>query len=347
VIKLKRHETKSVKVGNLAFGGNNKVYIQSMTNTQTHDVEATVAQIKRLEDAGCEIVRVAVLNKRDAAALGEIKRQIKIPLVADIHFDYKLAIEAVNQGVDKIRINPGNIGSMEKVQAVVNACKSKNIPIRIGVNSGSMMDGMDPTPENMVKAAKYHVDILESLGFYDIVLSLKATNIETMIEAYRLASVTFPYPLHLGVTEAGTAFGGSIKSAMALGILLYEGIGNTIRVSLTDTPEIEIRAAKEILNNLGLRDNTPNLISCPTCGRIQYDMIQIAKDIETYLTTVNKKITVAIMGCKVNGPGEAKHADIGVAGGKGEAVIFKKGEIVTKVKESEVYDTLTKMIDEF
>lgn len=347
MIKLKRHETKSVKVGNLAFGGNNKVYIQSMTNTQTYDVEATVAQIKRLEDAGCEIVRVAVLNKRDAAALGEIKRQIKIPLVADIHFDYKLAIEAVNQGVDKIRINPGNIGSMEKVQAVVNACKSKNIPIRIGVNSGSMMDGMDPTPENMVKAAKYHVDILESLGFYDIVLSLKATNIETMIEAYRLASVTFPYPLHLGVTEAGTAFGGSIKSAMALGILLYEGIGNTIRVSLTDTPEIEIRAAKEILNNLGLRDNTPNLISCPTCGRIQYDMIQIAKDIETYLTTVNKKITVAIMGCKVNGPGEAKHADIGVAGSKGEAVIFKKGEIVTKVKESEVYDTLTKMIDEF
>ncbi len=347
MIKLKRHETKSVKVGNLAFGGNNKVYIQSMTNTQTYDVEATVAQIKRLEDAGCEIVRVAVLNKRDAAALGEIKRQIKIPLVADIHFDYKLAIEAVNQGVDKIRINPGNIGSMEKVQAVVNACKSKNIPIRIGVNSGSMMDGMDPTPENMVKAAKYHVDILESLGFYDIVLSLKATNIETMIEAYRLASVNFPYPLHLGVTEAGTAFGGSIKSAMALGILLYEGIGNTIRVSLTDTPEIEIRAAKEMLNNLGLRDNTPNLISCPTCGRIQYDMIQIAKDIETYLTTVNKKITVAIMGCKVNGPGEAKHADIGVAGGKGEAVIFKKGEIVTKVKESEVYDTLTKMIDEF
>lgn len=347
MIKLKRHETKSVKVGNLTFGGNNKVYIQSMTNTQTYDVEATVAQIKRLEDAGCEIVRVAVLNKRDAAALGEIKRQIKIPLVADIHFDYKLAIEAVNQGVDKIRINPGNIGSMEKVQAVVDACKSKNIPIRIGVNSGSMMDGMDPTPENMVKAAKYHVDILESLGFYDIVLSLKATNIETMIEAYRLASVTFPYPLHLGVTEAGTAFGGSIKSAMALGILLYEGIGNTIRVSLTDTPEIEIRAAKEILNNLGLRDNTPNLISCPTCGRIQYDMIQIAKDIETYLATVNKKITVAIMGCKVNGPGEAKHADIGVAGGKGEAVIFKKGEIVTKVKESEVYDTLTKMIDEF
>jgi len=346
-MKLKRHETKSVKVGNLTFGGNNKVYIQSMTNTQTYDVEATVAQIKRLEDAGCEIVRVAVLNKRDAAALGEIKRQIKIPLVADIHFDYKLALEAVNQGVDKIRINPGNIGSIDKVKAVVDACKSKNIPIRIGVNSGSMMDGMDPTPENMVKAAKFHVDILESLGFYDIVLSLKATNIETMIEAYRLASTTFPYPLHLGVTEAGTAFGGSIKSAMALGILLYEGIGNTIRVSLTDTPEIEIRAAKEILNNLGLRDNTPTLISCPTCGRIQYDMIQIAKDIEAYLDKVNKKVTVAIMGCKVNGPGEAKHADIGVAGGKGEAVIFKKGEIVTKVKESEVYDTLTKMIDEF
>lgn len=344
---MNREKTRPVKVGNLTLGGNNKVYIQSMTNTQTFDVDATVAQIKRLTDAGCEIVRVAVLNKRDASVLGEIKKQINIPLVADIHFDYKLALEAIDQGVDKIRLNPGNIGSKERVKMVVDAAKEKNIPIRIGVNSGSMMDNLPPTPENMVKTAKFHVDILEELGFYDIVLSLKATDMKTMIEAYKLASQTFPYPLHIGVTEAGTAFSGSIKSAMGIGIVLNEGIGSTIRVSLTDTPEIEIRAAKEILKNLGLIDNVPNLVSCPTCGRLQYDMIDIAKQLETYLTSVDKNITVAVMGCKVNGPGEARHADIGVAGGKGEAVIFMKGEIVKKVKESEVYDTITKMIDEF
>ncbi len=344
---MNRTKTKQVKVGNLLMGGNNKVYIQSMTNTKTYQVEETVKQIKRLSDAGCEIVRVAVLNMQDAYALGEIKKQIDIPLVADIHFNYKLALEAVNQGVDKIRLNPGNIGDKEKVKLVVEACKKKNIPIRIGVNSGSMMDNLEPTPENMVKTAKYHVDILEELDFFDIVLSLKATDMQTMIDAYKLASETFPYPLHIGVTEAGTAFSGSIKSAMGIGIVLNEGIGSTIRVSLTDTPEIEIRAAKEILKNLKLVDNVPNLISCPTCGRIQYDMIDIAKQLEEYLTKVNKNITVAVMGCKVNGPGEARHADIGVAGGKGEAVIFKKGEIVTKVKESEVYDVITKMIDEF
>ncbi len=347
VIKMKRENTRPVKVGNLTLGGNNKVYIQSMTNTQTYDVEATVAQIKRLSDAGCEMVRVAVLNKRDASVLGLIKSQIDIPLIADIHFDYKLALEAINQGVDKVRLNPGNIGSVDKVKLVVDAAKLKNIPIRIGVNSGSMMDNLPPTSENMVKTAKYHVDILESLGFYDIVLSLKATDMQTMIEAYKLASNTFPYPLHIGVTEAGTAFSGSIKSAMGIGIVLNEGIGSTIRVSLTDTPEIEIRAAKEILKNLKLIDNVANLVSCPTCGRIQYDMIDIAKQLEDYLVHVNKNITVAVMGCKVNGPGEAKHADIGVAGGKGEAVIFMKGEIVKKVKESEVYDTLVQLIDAF
>lgn len=344
---MNRTETKQVKVGNLLMGGNNKVYIQSMTNTKTYQIKETVDQIKRLTDAGCEIVRVAVLNMADAYALGEIKKQITIPLVADIHFNYKLAIEAINQGVDKIRLNPGNIADKEKVKLVVEACKAKNIPIRIGVNSGSMMDNLEPTPENMVKTAKYHIDILEELGFFDIVLSLKATDMQTMIAAYKLASKTFPYPLHIGVTEAGTAFGGSIKSAMGIGIVLNEGIGSTIRVSLTDTPEIEIRAAKEILKNLKLIENVPNLISCPTCGRIQYDMIDIAKQLEEYLTKVNKPITVAVMGCKVNGPGEAKHADIGVAGGKGEAVIFKKGEIVTKVKEAEVYNTIVKMIDEF
>ncbi len=344
---MNRTKTKQVKVDNLLMGGNNKVYIQSMTNTKTYQVEETVKQIKRLSDAGCEIVRVAVLNMQDAKALGEIKKQISIPLVADIHFNYKLALEAIEQGIDKIRLNPGNIPDKEKVKLVVEACKAKNIPIRIGVNSGSMMDNLDPTPENMVKTAKHHVDILEELDFYDIVLSLKATDMQTMVEAYKLAANTFPYPLHIGVTEAGTAFSGSIKSAMGIGIVLNEGIGSTIRVSLTDTPEIEIRAAKEILKNLNLVDNVPNLISCPTCGRIQYDMIDIAKKLEEYLTTVNKNITVAVMGCKVNGPGEARHADIGVAGGKGEAVIFKKGEIITKVKESEVYETIIKMIDEF
>ncbi len=344
---MNRNKTRPVKVGNLIMGGNDKVYIQSMTNTKTNNVAETVKQIKRLENAGCEIVRVAVLNKKDASVLGQIKNQINIPLVADIHFDYKLALEAINQGVDKIRLNPGNINDIDKVKEVVEACKLKGIPIRSGVNSGSMKDDLPPTPENMILTAKYHVDILESLDFYDIVLSLKATDMKTMIKAYKLASKTFNYPLHVGVTEAGTAFGGSIKSAMGIGVVLYEGIGSTIRVSLTDTPELEIRAAKEILKNLGLTQNVPNLISCPTCGRLQYDMIGIAKRIEKYLDHVKKDITVAVMGCRVNGPGEAKHADIGVAGGNGVAVIFKKGKVITKVNEDEVYDVLTKMIDEF
>lgn len=344
---MQRLKTRPIKIGNLIMGGNNHVYIQSMTTTYTKDVDATVDQILRLEKAGCEIVRVAVLDKVDAKALGEIKKRIHIPLVADIHFDYKLALEAIEQGVDKIRLNPGNIKDRSKVEMVVEACKAKKVPIRIGVNSGSLPDNLEPTAENMIKVAKGHVEILESMDFFDIALSLKATDMNLMIDTYRLAAKTFPYPLHLGVTEAGTAFSGAIKSAMGIGILLHEGIGNTIRVSLTDNPEIEIRAAKEILKNLNLRNDIPNLISCPTCGRIQYDMIDIAKRIETYLQGVNKKINVAIMGCKVNGPGEAKHADIGVAGGKGEAVIFKHGQILKKIKEDEVYDELVKMIDEY
>ncbi len=344
---MQRLETRPIKIGNLIMGGNNHVYIQSMTTTYTKDVDATVDQILRLEKAGCEIVRVAVLDKVDAKALGEIKKRIHIPLVADIHFDYKLALEAIEQGVDKIRLNPGNIKDRSKVEMVVEACKAKKVPIRIGVNSGSLPDNLEPTAENMIKVAKGHVEILESMDFFDIALSLKATDMNLMIDTYRLAAKTFPYPLHLGVTEAGTAFSGAIKSAMGIGILLHEGIGNTIRVSLTDNPEIEIRAAKEILKNLNLRNDIPNLISCPTCGRIQYDMIDIAKRIETYLQGVNKKINVAIMGCKVNGPGEARHADIGVAGGKGEAVIFKHGQILKKIKEDEVYDELVKMIDEY
>ena len=318
-----------------------------MTNTYTKDVEATVKQIKILENAGCEIIRVAVLDMVDAQAIKEIKKQISIPLVADIHFDYRLALESIKSGADKIRLNPGNIPKREHVEEVVKACKEKNIPIRIGVNSGSLPGRAEPTPELMVETAKHHVEILESMDFYDIALSLKATDMNLMIETYRLAAKTFNYPLHLGVTEAGTAFSGGIKSAMGIGILLHEGIGNTIRVSLTDNPILEIQAAKEILKNLGLKDKVPNLISCPTCGRIQYDMIDIAKKIEAYLLKVNKTINVAIMGCAVNGPGEAKHADIGIAGGKGEALLFRKGQIIKKIKESEVYDELIKEIDNF
>ena len=344
---LIREQSRQVQVGPYQLGGNNKVYIQSMTNTHTKDVEATVKQIKALEEAGCEIIRVAVLDMVDAKSLGEIKKQIKIPLVADIHFDYRLALEAIHQGVDKIRLNPGNIPKREHVMEVVEACKKKNIPIRIGVNSGSLPNRMAPTAENMVETARHHVEILESMGFYDIALSLKATDMKLMIEAYRLAAKTFPYPLHLGVTEAGTAFSGAIKSAMGIGILLAEGIGNTIRVSLTDNPVLEIQAAKEILKNLGLKDKVPNLISCPTCGRIQYDMIDIAKRIEEYLLKINKTINVAIMGCAVNGPGEASHADIGIAGGKGEAILFRRGKIIKKIKESEVYDVLVEEINNF
>ena len=344
---MQREETRKVNVGKFELGGNNRVWIQSMTNTFTKDVESTVKQIKQLTDAGCDIVRVAVLDMVDARALGEIKKQITIPLVADIHFDYRLALEAINQGVDKIRLNPGNIPKREHVQEVVKACKEKNIPIRIGVNSGSLPNRMAPTAENMVETARHHIEILESMDFYDIALSLKATDMRLMIEANRLAAKTFPYPLHLGVTEAGTAFSGAIKSAMGIGILLSEGIGNTIRVSLTDNPVLEIQAAKEILKNLGLRDKVPNLISCPTCGRIQYDMIDIAKKIEQYLLKVSKNINVAIMGCAVNGPGEATHADIGIAGGKGEAILFRRGKIIKKIKESEVYDVLVEEINNF
>ncbi len=344
---LQRENTRPLKIGPLQLGGNNKVYIQSMTNTYTKDIDATVKQIKTLEKAGCEIIRVAVLDMVDAKAIKEIKKQISIPLVADIHFDYRLALESIKSGVDKIRLNPGNIPKREHVEAVVKACKEKNIPIRIGVNSGSLPGRQEPTPELMVETARHHVEILESMDFYDIALSLKATDMNLMIEAYRLAAKTFNYPLHLGVTEAGTAFSGGIKSAMGIGILLHEGIGNTIRVSLTDNPILEIQAAKEILKNLGLKDKVPNLISCPTCGRIQYDMIDIAKKIEAYLLKVNKTINVAIMGCAVNGPGEAKHADIGVAGGKGEALLFRKGEVIKKIKEADVYDALIEEIDQF
>lgn len=350
-----REETRSVQVGNLTIGGNNHVVIQSMCNTKTKNVEATIKQINALEQAGCELVRVAVFDKEDAYAIKEIKKGIHIPLVADIHFDYRLALIAIESGIDKVRINPGNIGSIEKVKAVVNACKEKHIPIRIGVNGGSLEKEIlekygEPTPEGMVESAMKHVKILEDLDFHDIVISLKSSNTMLTIKAYELASKTFPYPLHVGVTEAGTALGGTIKSALGIGTLLYEGIGNTIRVSLSDDPVEEIKVAKILLKELGLLKGVPTLVSCPTCGRIQYDLIPIAKEMEDFLKDIHLDITVAIMGCAVNGPGEARHADIGIAGGVGEGLLIKHGEIVKRVKQEDMVQTLKdeilKMVEE-
>ena len=350
-----REETRSVQVGNLTIGGNNHVVIQSMCNTKTKDVEATIKQINALQQAGCELVRVAVFDKEDAYAIKEIKKGIHIPLVADIHFDYRLALIAIESGIDKVRINPGNIGSIEKVKAVVDACKEKHIPIRIGVNGGSLEKEIlekygEPTPEGMIESAMKHVKILEDLDFHDIVISLKSSNTMLTIKAYELASKTFPYPLHVGVTEAGTALGGTVKSALGIGTLLYEGIGNTIRVSLSDDPVEEIKVAKILLKELGLLKGVPTLVSCPTCGRIQYDLIPIAKEMENFLKDIHLDITVAIMGCAVNGPGEARHADIGIAGGVGEGLLIKHGEIVKRVKQEDMVQTLKdeilKMVEE-
>lgn len=346
---MKREETRSIKVGNLTIGGNNDVIIQSMTNTKTHDVEATVKQIQDLTAAGCQLVRLAVLDQRDALAIKDIKNRVNVPLVADIHFDYRLALQAIKSGIDKIRINPGNIGSIDKVKQVVTACKEHRIPIRIGVNGGSLEKDIlakygKPTAEAMIESAKKHVEILESLDFHDICISLKSSSTLLTIEAYKLASETFDYPLHLGVTEAGTKLSGTIKSSLGIGTLLYQGIGNTIRVSLSDSPVEEIKVAKTLLKELGLIKNVPTLVSCPTCGRIQYDLIPVAKEIEDFLNTINADITVAIMGCAVNGPGEAKHADIGIAGGVNEGLLIKKGEIIRKVKQSDMVEELKKEI---
>ncbi len=340
-----RNQTRSFKVGNLVLGGNDHVIIQSMCNTKTKDTKATIEQILRLEEAGCEMVRVAVFDQEDAKAISTIQQAIHIPLIADIHFDYKLALLAIENGIDKIRINPGNIGSIEKVKAVVEACKEKHIPIRIGVNSGSIEKDIlakygKPTAQGMIESAQKHIDILESLDFHDYAISLKSSNTLLTIEAYKLASKTFDCPLHIGVTEAGTKLGGTIKSSLGIGTLLYEGIGNTIRVSLSADPVEEIKVAKTLLKELELIDNVPTLVSCPTCGRIQYDLIPIANEIEDFLNTIHKDITVAIMGCAVNGPGEAKHADIAIAGGVKEGLLIKKGEIIKKVKQEEMVDVL-------
>jgi len=346
-----RTNTLSLKVGNIQLGGNDRILIQSMTTTKTKDVESTIRQIYALETAGCEIVRVAVLDMEDAKAIGLIKKLIHIPLVADIHFDHKLALEAIRQNVDKIRINPGNIGSDDNVKAVVDACKAKGIPIRIGINSGSLEPHIlekygSPTPEAMVESAQYHVGLLEKFGFYDIVISLKSTDMLSTIKAYELASEIFPYPLHLGITEAGTVVGGTIKSAAGLGVLIHQGIGSTIRISLTADPVEEIKVAKELLSNFGLYKK-PKLVSCPTCGRIQYDMIPIATEIERFLDTIDKDITVAIMGCAVNGPGEAKGANIAIAGGKAEALLYIDGIKIKKVKQADIIEVLKQAIIEY
>ena len=346
---MNRLNTRKVMVGNVQIGGENRVSIQSMCNTKTKDVDATVKQILDLENAGCEIIRVACLDLEDAKAIKQIKEKIHIPIVADIHFDYQIALEAINSGVDKVRINPGNIGSKEKVKAVVDECKNKKIPIRIGVNAGSLEKDLlekygKPTAEAMVESAKRHVDILEELEFYDIVISLKASDLDLCIKAYELASKEFNYSLHLGITEAGTEFSGTVKSSIGLGVLLREGIGNTIRVSLSDDPIKEIRVAKEILKDCNLYKKTPTLIACPTCGRTQIDLIPIAKEMEDFLQTIESSIKVAVMGCVVNGPGEAREADIGIAGGKNEAVLFKKGEIIKKIPQNQIVEVLKKEI---
>lgn len=345
----KRTETRPIMVRDVQIGGQNKVVIQSMCNTKTKNVEDTVKQILALENAGCEIIRVACLDVEDAKAIKDIKERIHIPIVADIHFDYKIALAAIEAGVDKIRINPGNIGDEEKTRAVVEACRAKNIPIRIGVNAGSLEKELlekygKPCSDAMVDSARRHVGILEKLDFYDIAISLKASSLDMCIEAYEKASEVFKYPLHLGVTEAGTAFSGTIKSSIGLAVMLRQGIGDTIRVSLSDDPIEEIPVCKEILKNCNLYNKSPKLVACPTCGRIQYDMIPIAKEIESFLLTLESDITVAIMGCAVNGPGEAREADIGIAGGIGEALLFKKGEIIRKIPEENIVEELKKEI---
>ena len=346
---MTRENTRKIKVGNVQIGGQNKVIIQSMCNTKTKDIKSTVNQILELEKAGCEIIRVACLDIEDAKAIKEIKKQIHIPIVADIHFDYKIALQAIESGVDKIRINPGNIGDEEKVKKVVEGCREHNIPIRIGVNAGSLEKDLlekygKPTAEAMVESAKRHVEILEKLEFYDIAISLKASNLDLCIEAYEKAAKEFPYPLHLGITEAGTEFSGTIKSSIGLGVLLREGIGDTLRVSLSDDPIKEIKVAKEILKDCNLYKGVPTIVACPTCGRTQIDLIPIAKEVEEFLQTINSNITVAVMGCAVNGPGEAREADIGIAGGVEEGLLFKKGKIIKKVPQEKIVEVLKKEI---
>ncbi|AIQ14110.1 flavodoxin-dependent (E)-4-hydroxy-3-methylbut-2-enyl-diphosphate synthase [Paenibacillus durus] len=345
-----RHQTRPVNVGGITIGGNNEVVIQSMCTTKTADVEATVAEILRLEEAGCQLVRVTVNNEEAAAAIKEIKERIHIPLVADIHFNYKLALLAIENGIDKVRINPGNIGRREKVEAVVKACKEKGIPIRIGVNAGSLEAHLlekygYPTPEAMVESALYHIGILEELDFHNIIVSLKASDVPMAIEAYRKAAEVIPYPLHLGITESGTLFAGTVKSSAGIGALLSMGIGNTVRISLSADPVEEVKVARELLKTFGLIANAATLISCPTCGRLDIDLFSIANEVEEYISKIKVPIKVSVLGCAVNGPGEAREADIGIAGARGEGLLFRYGQMIRKVPEADLLSELKKEID--
>ena len=343
--------TRQILVGGVPVGGGAPVTIQSMTNTRTDDVGATVDQILRLEEAGCQIIRVAVPDMAAAKAVGAIKARIHIPLVVDIHFDYRLALACVEEGCDAVRINPGNIGGEDRVKAVAEACKAKNLPIRIGVNGGSLEKPLlakygGVTPEALVESAFGHIALLEQYDFHDICVSLKSSSVVTTMAAYRLMSEKSNYPLHLGVTETGTTRMGTIKSAIGIGGLLALGIGDTLRVSLSADPVEEVYAAKDILKALGMAANEPNLVSCPTCGRTRIDLIGLSHQLEERLKSVHKPITVALMGCVVNGPGEASAADVGIAGGQGEGLLFRKGEIVKKVPQDQLVDELFALIDQ-
>jgi len=345
-----RENTKTIKIGNRVIGGGNPILIQSMTNTHTEDVEKTVAQILALEKAGCEIIRCTVPTLEAAKAIGEIKKSIHIPLVADIHFDYKMALAAIENGADKIRINPGNIGSMEKVKAVVDACKERGIPIRIGVNSGSLEKNLvekygGVTAEGIVESALDKVHQVEDLGYDNLVISIKSSDVLMCVKAHELLAGKTPYPLHVGITEAGTVMSGSIKSSIGLAMILGQGIGDTIRVSLTGDPIEEVRSAKLILKTLGLRKGGIEVVSCPTCGRTKIDIISLANQVEQMVQNYDLDIKVAVMGCVVNGPGEAKEADLGIAGGIGEGLLIKKGEIVRKVKEEDLLGALKAELD--
>ena len=342
---MTRNDTKVIRIGNCRIGGGNPVAIQSMTNTKTEDVDATVSQILALERAGCDIIRCAVPTMEAAEALKEIKKQIHIPLVADIHFDYRLAIAAIENGADKIRINPGNIGSEDRVRAVVEKAKEYNVPIRVGVNSGSLEKELvekygGVTAEGIVESALDKVHMIERMGYENLVVSIKSSDVMMCVKAHELIAKECPYPLHVGITESGTLMSGNIKSSVGLGIILHEGIGDTIRVSLTGDPLEEIRSAKLILKTLGLRTGGIEVVSCPTCGRTRIDLISLANQVETMVAEFPLDIKVAVMGCVVNGPGEAKEADIGIAGGIGEGLLIKKGEIIRKVKEEELLDAL-------
>ena len=345
---IQRRKSKQIKIGNIKIGGDAPISVQSMTNTDTRDIKSTLKQINNLAEHGCELVRLAVLNPDAADAIRELKKLSPIPLIADIHFDYRLAIKCIENGIDALRINPGNIGKSEHTRKVAELAKINNVPIRIGINGGSLEKDLEESDmslaEKMVESAMRHIKILEDNNFDQIKVSLKSSNVLTTIEAYRLIASKIDYPLHLGVTEAGTYTGGIIKSAVGLGTLLAEGIGDTIRVSLTDSPVEEVKAGFMILKSLGLRQKGINFISCPTCGRTQIDLIKLAKEVEKRLENIDKPLTIAVMGCAVNGPGEAKHADWGIAGGIKEGYIFKKGEIIKRLPEEKLVDEFVNLI---